>query len=71
MAEGKRKRYGLLTMNFFSTYNCSERFLKYIKNGMVSNPENVFYIVTATSCFDLIFYQRRHTAKIDRLSEDR
>lgn len=49
----------------------ANKFLKDIKNGMVSNTENVFSIVTDTSCFRLVSYQRKHTAKIDRLSEDR
>lgn len=47
------------------------KFLKYIKNWIVSNTENVFHIITDTSYLRLVSYQRKHTAKIDRLSEDR
>lgn len=42
---------------------------------MVSNIENVLYTDTGaapnTSSFRLVPYQRKHIAKIDRLSEDR
>lgn len=56
-------------------WKAANKFLRGINNGMLSNTENVFYIVTDvapnTSCFRLVSYQRKHTAKIDRLSEDR
>lgn len=48
--------------------------MKCINDATLSNIENVFYIDTDApnvSCFRLVSYQRKHSAKIDRLSEDR
>lgn len=48
--------------------------MKWINDATLSNIENVFYIDTDApnaSCFRLVSYQRKHSAKIDRLSEDR
>lgn len=38
---------------------------------MVSNTENVFYIVTDTSCFRLVSYQRKPTAEIGWVKIDK
>lgn len=49
----------------------ANRLLKYMKNRIVNNTENVFFIVTDISCFRLVSYQRKHTGKIGWVKTDK
>lgn len=52
----------------------ANKFLKCINDATLRNIENVSYIDTDAPnvfCFWLVSYHRKHSAKIDRLSEDR